>query len=221
MTDGILLREIQYDFLLNKYSVIILDEAHERNLNTDVLIGLLSRIVKQRRVMFDKYLMDKHTNMGMMDGAGNGNKTRLSPLKLIIMSATLKVEDFSDNLNLFNPSPPLIKIPARQYPVTIHFNKTTPMTEDEYEEELFKKICKIHILLPKGHILVFLTGRRQIEYMGTRLRDRFNKPTAPSLPVYDSKDKKKLPARLRKPKERKNTKTNKKRRKKKMQTKMK
>eukprot|EP01084_Bolivina_argentea_P088778 160289_1 len=52
MTDGILLREIQFDFLLNKYCVIILDEAHERNLNTDVLIGLLSRIVKQRRVLY-------------------------------------------------------------------------------------------------------------------------------------------------------------------------
>ncbi len=39
MTDGILLREIQEDLLLRKYSVIILDEAHERNVNTDILIG--------------------------------------------------------------------------------------------------------------------------------------------------------------------------------------
>ena len=186
MTDGILLREIQYDFLLNKYSVIILDEAHERNLNTDVLIGLLSRIVRQRRLIFEKYLKEKNNG-----NQNNNQKRMLSPLKLIIMSATLKVEDFSDNLNLFDPSPPLIKIPARQYPVTVHFNKTTPMTDDEYEEEIFKKICKIHVLLPKGHILVFLTGRRQIEYMCTRLRDRFNKPTAKSLPNYDDKKNKK------------------------------
>eukprot|EP00478_Filoreta_tenera_P001644 GABV01001677.1.p2 GENE.GABV01001677.1~~GABV01001677.1.p2 ORF type:complete len:211 (+),score=85.96 GABV01001677.1:152-784(+) len=48
MTDGILLKEIQEDFLLAKYSAILLDEAHERNLNTDVLIGLLSRIVPLR-----------------------------------------------------------------------------------------------------------------------------------------------------------------------------
>ncbi len=48
MTDGILLKEIQQDFLLRKYSVLILDEAHERNLNTDVLIGLLSRILPLR-----------------------------------------------------------------------------------------------------------------------------------------------------------------------------
>lgn len=48
MTDGILLREIQSDFLLKKYSVIIIDEAHERSLNTDILIGLLSKIVPYR-----------------------------------------------------------------------------------------------------------------------------------------------------------------------------
>lgn len=48
MTDGILLKEIASDFLLQKYSAIIIDEAHERNLNTDILIGLLSRIVPLR-----------------------------------------------------------------------------------------------------------------------------------------------------------------------------
>ena len=48
MTDGILMNEMSSDFLLNKYSVIILDEAHERKINTDLLIGLLSRIVNIR-----------------------------------------------------------------------------------------------------------------------------------------------------------------------------
>jgi ATP-dependent RNA helicase DHX37/DHR1 len=45
MTDGILLKEVSTDLLLKKYSVIFLDEAHERNVNTDVLIGMLSRSV--------------------------------------------------------------------------------------------------------------------------------------------------------------------------------
>jgi ATP-dependent RNA helicase DHX37/DHR1 len=53
MTDGILLRELQSDFLLSAYSVVVLDEAHERTLNTDVLIGLLSRVTTLRRSMFD------------------------------------------------------------------------------------------------------------------------------------------------------------------------
>lgn len=48
MTDGVLLKEVQHDFLLNKYSVIIIDEAHERSVFTDILIGLLSRIVPLR-----------------------------------------------------------------------------------------------------------------------------------------------------------------------------
>lgn len=51
VTDGILLKEIATDFLLKKYSCIMVDEAHERSLNTDILIGMLSRIVKLRREM--------------------------------------------------------------------------------------------------------------------------------------------------------------------------
>jgi len=87
MTDGILLREIQSDFLLNKYSAIIIDEAHERSLNTDILLGLLSRIVPLRRKIFNE-------NKKQGDKNENTNKNNAlveSPLKLIIMSATLRV----------------------------------------------------------------------------------------------------------------------------------
>lgn len=48
MTDGVLLRELATDFTLSKYSVIIVDEAHERSVNTDILIGVLSRVVRLR-----------------------------------------------------------------------------------------------------------------------------------------------------------------------------
>lgn len=48
MTDGILLNEMGSDFLLSKYSVIVVDEAHERKINTDLLLGLLSRLVNIR-----------------------------------------------------------------------------------------------------------------------------------------------------------------------------
>ena len=59
MTDGILLNEMNSDFLLQKYSVIIIDEAHERKVNTDLLIGLLSRLTTIRKKLSLKENQDK------------------------------------------------------------------------------------------------------------------------------------------------------------------
>lgn len=146
MTDGVLLKEIQKDFLLQKYSVIIIDEAHERSVYTDILIGLLSRIVPLR------------------------NKKNM-PMKLLVMSATLRVEDFTDNQKLFRTPPPVIKVDSRQFPVTIHFNKRTPL--EDYTGEAFHKICKIHRMLPPGGILVFLTGQAEVHSLCRRLRRAF------------------------------------------------
>ncbi|KAK2899142.1 hypothetical protein Q8A67_010560 [Cirrhinus molitorella] len=157
MTDGVLLKEIQKDFLLQKYSVIIIDEAHERSVYTDILIGLLSRIVPLR------------------------NKKGL-PMKLVIMSATLRVEDFTENKRLFRTPPPVIKVEARQFAVTVHFNKRTPM--DDYTGEAFRKICKIHRMLPPGGILVFLTGQAEVHSLCRRLRKAF--PYRPNREHTDS-----------------------------------
>uniref|UniRef100_A0A3Q0RF39 Activating signal cointegrator 1 complex subunit 3 n=1 Tax=Amphilophus citrinellus TaxID=61819 RepID=A0A3Q0RF39_AMPCI len=146
MTDGVLLKEIQKDFLLQKYNIIIIDEAHERSVYTDILIGLLSRIVPLR------------------------NKKGM-PMKLLIMSATLRVEDFTENQRLFRTPPPVIKVDARQFPVTIHFNKRTPL--EDYTGEAFHKTCKIHRMLPPGGILVFLTGQAEVHSLCRRLRKAF------------------------------------------------
>lgn len=146
MTDGVLLKEIQKDFLLQRYSVIIIDEAHERSVYTDILIGLLSRIVPLR------------------------NKKGM-PMKLLVMSATLRVEDFTENQKLFQKTPPVIKVDARQFPVTIHFNKRTPL--EDYTGEAFHKTCKIHRMLPPGGILVFLTGQAEVHSLCRKLRKAF------------------------------------------------
>lgn len=114
MTDGVLFRELKNDFLLTKYSVIILDEAHERSVHTDVLIGVLSRIVDLR-------------------------EKRNNPLKLIIMSATLRIEDFTENRRLFKIAPPVINVEARQFPVTVHFNRET--------HENYLKVCHFYVIL--------------------------------------------------------------------------
>lgn len=152
MTDGVLLREMMQDFKLTKYSAIIIDEAHERNINTDILIGMLSRAVKLRA----KEAREDPINC--------------KKLKLIIMSATLRVSDFSENSTLFSSAPPILKIGARQYPVAVHFNRKTNFN---YTEEAFRKTCKIHQKLPPGTILIFMTGQQEITTMVRKLRKRF------------------------------------------------
>uniref|UniRef100_A0A3P8WT19 RNA helicase n=1 Tax=Cynoglossus semilaevis TaxID=244447 RepID=A0A3P8WT19_CYNSE len=145
MTDGVLLKEVQ-KVLISFSSVIIIDEAHERSVYTDILIGLLSRIVPLR------------------------NKKGM-PMKLLIMSATLRVEDFTDNQKLFRTPRPVVKVDASQFPVSIHFNKRTPL--DDYTREAFHKTCKIHRMLPPGGILVLLTGQAEVHSMCRRLRKAF------------------------------------------------
>ncbi|KAF8843324.1 P-loop containing nucleoside triphosphate hydrolase protein [Paxillus ammoniavirescens] len=154
MTDGVLLRELATDFLLSKYSVIIIDEAHERSMNTDILIGVLSRVLKLREQMWKE------------------GKDGVKPLRLIIMSATLRVSDFAENKTLFPSPPPVINVSARQHPVTIHFNRRTP---SDYVNEAIKKTAKIHSRLPPGGILIFLTGQNEISGVCRKLEARFGR----------------------------------------------
>lgn len=155
MTDGILLREIADDFALRKYSVIIIDEAHERSVNTDILIGMVSRIVDLR-----KSLMAEDPSV--------------TPLKIVIMSATLRISDFTQNAALFREGPPpLVQAEGRQYPVTVHFARRT---HRDYVEEAFRKVSRGHRKLPPGGMLVFLTGQAEIRQLSKRLKQAF-KPT--------------------------------------------
>jgi len=88
------------------------------------------------------------------------------------MSATLRVTDFTENRSLFPASPPpVIKIDARQFPVTVHFNRNTP--EVDYVSEAFKKACKIHKRLPAGGILIFVTGQQEVTTLVKKLRRKF------------------------------------------------
>lgn len=89
-----------------------------------------------------------------------------TPLKLIIMSATLRVSDFQNPV-LFSTPPPIIHVEARQYPVGVHFAKKTELID--YVGAAYKKVVQIHKRLPEGGVLVFLTGQQEIEELCGRL----------------------------------------------------
>lgn len=160
LTDGVLLREIAQDITLRKYSAIIIDEAHERSVNTDILIGMLSRVIKLRTELSEE-------------------DPTIKPLKLIIMSATLRIEDLTMNSTLFPTPPPVLEVEGRQHPVTIHFARKT---HHDYVEEAFRKITRGHRKLPPGGFLVFLTGRNEILQLSKRLKAAFGGMTAAEGP---------------------------------------
>jgi len=185
MTDGILLRHLSSgDLLLKDYSVIIVDEAHERTVATDVIIGWLRRIAALRN---------------------RGNLTGISPFRAIIMSATLNIKDFVGNSSQQKKSSlpnnentvGCVGVEGRQYKVTIHYNKKTPpATPAGYLSETYRKVSKIHTTLPRGGILVFVTGAQEVKGLVRKLKERFGttalKKRDPIIMMNDDKNQKKV-----------------------------
>ena len=166
VTDGILLKELENDSLLSEYSVIIIDEAHERTINSDLLIGFISQILKIRYILWKRKMKYNYSKDNKKE------EKSVLPLRLIIMSATLRVSEFSEN-KIFSGllKPRIVEISSRQYPVHIYHSKKT---ENDYINEAFKYCCKIHSRLPEGNVIVFLTGKREILDLCKKLKDEFS-----------------------------------------------
>ena len=152
MTDGILLAETQSDTLLSAYDTLIIDEAHERSLNIDFLLGYLKQLLPRR-----------------------------PDLKLIITSATIDAQRFAEHFTSAGKPTPVIEVSGRLYPVEIRYRpiaeaKKEPNQKNTQERDLYDAIVDaVDELCRESHdqsgdILVFLPGEREIREAAYALR---------------------------------------------------
>ena len=167
MTDGILLAETQSDRTLSAYDTLIIDEAHERNLNIDFLLGYLKQLLPQR-----------------------------PDLKVIVTSATLDVDRFAQHFADAEGKPaPVIEVSGRTYPVDVRYRPLGASDagdneaddEEELEEAIVSTVEELWRDAP-GDILVFLPGEREIrETSELLMRNLARRPYAAAmeiLPLY-------------------------------------
>lgn len=141
MTDGILLAEIHHDRLLRAYDTIIIDEAHERSLNIDFLLGYLKQILPQR-----------------------------PDLHIIITSATIETERFAEHFAIDGKPAPIIEVSGRTYPVEIRYRPGTEDDDplDVFVDAVTELYTESSV--EGGDILAFFPGEREIREAEAALR---------------------------------------------------
>ncbi|MER7796805.1 ATP-dependent RNA helicase HrpA [Microbacterium sp. NPDC096154] len=168
MTDGILLNEIHRDRTLSRYDTIIVDEAHERSLNVDFLLGYLKQLLPQR-----------------------------PDLKVIITSATIDPESFAMHFAEQDGTPaPIIEVSGRTFPVEIRYRPLVADASDDgqdvaaydVEDEVGGIVAALRELDREapGDVLVFLPGEAEIRDAADAVRGAFRDERAPTevLPLY-------------------------------------
>jgi len=158
MTDGVLLAEIRRDRFLNEYDTLIIDEAHERSLNIDFLLGYLRGLLPRR-----------------------------PDLKLIVTSATIDPGRFAGRFASTTAGPaPVIEISGRTYPVEVRYRPPEDEPVGERDDAMQLAIAQALDELARvgpGDVLVFLSGEREIRETAETLR-KHHPPSTEILPLY-------------------------------------
>ncbi|MBS1217295.1 MAG: ATP-dependent helicase [Proteobacteria bacterium] len=161
MTDGILLAETQGDRELRAYDTLIIDEAHERSLNIDFLLGYLKRLLPRR-----------------------------PDLKVIVTSATIDAERFAQHFATGGTPAPVIEVSGRTYPVEVRYHplakdKAADNNADEkdLDEAIVDAVAELWRERAGGDVLVFLPGEREIREAAEALR-KHHPRGAEILPLY-------------------------------------
>lgn len=155
MTDGILLAETRGDPDLRKYDTIIVDEAHERSLNIDFLLGYLHKLVTKRK-----------------------------DLKVIITSATIDADRFAEHFGTTDGPAPVIEVSGRMYPVEQRYDASMTMDGMPIPEAASYAAAQL-ITEGHGDVLVFMPGEREIRQTAHELKKLdFLPHDAEILPLY-------------------------------------
>ena len=145
MTDGILLAETQGDPELRQYDTLIIDEAHERSLNIDFLLGYLRQLIQ-------------------------GPKPRRPDLKIIVTSATIDAERFARHFESATGPAPVIQVSGRLFPVEQRWRPFQDSREYGLDEAIADAVDELWQGGGSGDILVFLPGEREIRDAADHLR---------------------------------------------------
>jgi ATP-dependent helicase HrpA len=157
MTDGILLAETQGDRDLRGYDTLIIDEAHERSLNIDFLLGYLKRLMPRR-----------------------------PDLKIIVTSATIDATRFAEHFSTDGKPAPVIEVSGRTYPVEVRYHplsKNDSEDDKDLDEAIVDAVAELWRERAGGDVLVFLPGEREIREAAEALRKNHPKG-AEILPLY-------------------------------------
>ena len=141
MTDGILLAETQNDPLLEAYDTLIIDEAHERSLNIDFLLGYLRQILPRR-----------------------------PDLKVVVTSATIDADRFARHFASSKGPAPVIMVSGRTFPVEMRWRPFEETREHDLNDAIAEAVDELWTSNAAGDILVFLPGEREIREAADHLR---------------------------------------------------